>query len=904
MASPQTIQRDSQSIAASSFARSLNILVKYARLYGMQHRLVGAQVETASAELKAALPAAGDSGILLGIANGKLLLDGVPLESGAAERGFAQLLTAGGIASIHFSPGVEPGDLARFVSAFAAQGTKPAAVVEQLQAALGNGQNAPIRINQVRFVAQDEGAQPGHVATLLTARALDGEAESIRDWVTDPQRLLQLIAAAQGANVSSVSSATAAERSATPGNGTAQAGAASGAGDSGTSTPASAAAAMASEQDILSVIRLLSGFSQQDAKISTATAQHGLAELPSPAKASLREALAAVAATLGDKKVDDSVLMKISEHLAIRFALERYERGEVRVNAVRELLERLAREMDQLRKILAAHEQAMGRAGMVVESHADILDRQFWAAMPEAGKRGVLLSDDAWCVPGRNVAQYVHELLERGQGENAAAILHAYAGCARNPEPEARRKAAIGVSEMAELYARVPGKLTEFCLHALATQLGRESEPDLQRHLSAAFIRLAQESGARRHLPGVRQALMALDDLARSQPELAETMRPRLGVEMRLRDFIEEAMHLTRVPEPLLDILHRTPDASMGQIISEFERCGQRNECERLVEMAEGIGAEGIKHLRDLLSERIPSEGARAVGLLSRLDPETLAQHLVPAIGAWNRSFQDVAVRQIAAAGASGRGLLLMRMLESLDPLVVPEALDEIGVTGEAAAVTVVGAIAAGERMPQASPFIRIKAIEALGRLRQPQAIEPLLHVLKTKHWFRWTYPRELRIAAMQALASVEPKCATDFLRHSGLRREELEVAPLQAGDETSWTRQRRYPRVAVDKSLPALATTRRHSSGLDIRSLSLGGGLATTETVLPSSVEASLQLRPGLRPIHAHVLVRDAGRKQVAFEIIDMDLQERGRLRGLLSQLNPAAPKGGAQPARLAART
>jgi hypothetical protein len=181
-----------------------------------------------------------------------------------------------------------------------------------------------------------------------------------------------------------------------------------------------------------------------------------------------------------------------------------------------------------------------------------------------------------------------------------------------------------------------------------------------------------------------------------------------------------------------------------------------------------------------------------------------------------------------------------------------------------------------------------MKAIEALGRLRDPQAMEPLLHLLTERHWLRWTQPEEIRVAAMQALAHIEPARATEFQRRSGLRPEQVRNAALvAAADESNWIRQRRYPRIVPDKTVPAMATTRRHSSGLEITSLSLGGGLATSDSALPPSSEASLLVRAGLRPIRAQVMVREAGRKQVAFEIMDMDLQDRTRLRGLLSQLN-----------------
>ena len=108
------------------------------------------------------------------------------------------------------------------------------------------------------------------------------------------------------------------------------------------------------------------------------------------------------------------MLLRLAEHLAIRFALDRYERGEVRVNAVRQMLDRMSQEITGLRKILGAQEEKMVQAGMVVESQADALDRQFWAGVPESGKRAVLNSPEAWCVPPRNVRQYVQELQARG----------------------------------------------------------------------------------------------------------------------------------------------------------------------------------------------------------------------------------------------------------------------------------------------------------------------------------------------------------------------------------------------------------------------------------------------------------------------------------------------------------
>ena len=143
--------------------------------------------------------------------------------------------------------------------------------------------------------------------------------------------------------------------------------------------------------------------------------------------------------------------MKAAEHMAIRFALERFQKGEVKVNAVHQMLEHMSRQMDTLRQILRIQEDKMSKAGILVESHADILDRMFWAEVPEAGKKSVLLSSEAPCVPPRNVRQFVEELLERGDKDTAGAILRNYFNCLDAKEAEPRRKTAIGIGPTGRL---------------------------------------------------------------------------------------------------------------------------------------------------------------------------------------------------------------------------------------------------------------------------------------------------------------------------------------------------------------------------------------------------------------------------------------------------------------------
>ena len=63
-----------RSTSARAFVHSLNILIKYARMYGYDHKRTEAQFETTWNELQTALPSGGDAGFLLGVSDNKLLI--------------------------------------------------------------------------------------------------------------------------------------------------------------------------------------------------------------------------------------------------------------------------------------------------------------------------------------------------------------------------------------------------------------------------------------------------------------------------------------------------------------------------------------------------------------------------------------------------------------------------------------------------------------------------------------------------------------------------------------------------------------------------------------------------------------------------------------------------------------
>src|SRR5216684_2918730 len=185
---------------ARAFVRSLNILLKFARLYEFGHVRTAAQFETTWKELRGALNDSGGSGVLLGASGTQILLDGVPLGSAAGERSFAQLLITSGIASIHFSPTLTQPQFARFVRAFPSGNAKPSSLAEQLKIALAG--DTSIKVNEIRYVAEDASVAGIKVVAQLTQKVLGAAGYKFRDFFEDPNKMLQMILAAESMRAS------------------------------------------------------------------------------------------------------------------------------------------------------------------------------------------------------------------------------------------------------------------------------------------------------------------------------------------------------------------------------------------------------------------------------------------------------------------------------------------------------------------------------------------------------------------------------------------------------------------------------------------------------------------------------------------------------------------------------
>jgi hypothetical protein len=1152
--------------AARAFIRSLNILLKFARMYDFGHPRTKKQYETAWAELRTALGTGteNEAGVLLAVSGDQLLLDGTPLESAAAEKSFARMLSAAGIASIHFAPKVTQASLARFVRGFPTNtGSKPVQLAEQLKTAL---QGDPyIHVNEVCFVPADSAVARSTVAQQLAAHTLGLNSQASDELFADPERLLQLIVAAEGSKGgrgggkgsgrgsgegdgdgdgngdgsggtgsgygtggsgsghgygpgggygpgnagpgsgsgepgpgggfhyapeaaeitrdlpsaggfpgggSPVYVAGATEVGQASGSGSADGGSGGASGSStwnivggsgggtplapdapgfwlnkgvaGSADPGQASGGVATEggnfagvgagpspwnivggtgggtplppdapgfwlnkdaatdaasgpgarqagsralsdisavqapggsgggpgtgsgrgsgkgsgrgpgngrgngsgsssprgwnladavsegaetskpsrwgnatagirgsrsargsagsmavetglmtlheDELKGIMQMLAQIARtsegSDQKLDSQPFQSRLSTLPRRARFTVSQALSALAAQAPTESSDKPTLLKLAEHIAIRFAMESYERGDIEVNAVRQVLDEMSQELDSLRKIMGVYEEKMARHGIEVQSHTDMLAQQFWAQVPPEKRKAVLESGEAWCVPPAQIREYVEGLITAGEKAEAEKVLTNYANCITHKSAETRRQAAMGLAELASTYAKLDERLLLSTIRLAGVQLAEERDSELESLVGAAFVRLSQEATKSRSYPAIQRAVELVEYVEAERPGLGKNLRPRIGIEDRLPEFIDEALKTGEAPSGLKDLLRRMPVPASIHLAGRFNRTGFREDCDLLISMMQVLDVEGLENLRQLLRNGDPTEAIETLGILARLDPELVEQILPERISDWKRTAQDRVVRQIAASGAPDRGRLLLNVFDFLDPLIRPLAVDEIGMAGDQTADMRLLRIAEGDLPKGGTEYLQLKAIEALGRLRTAGAEAILRKIAETRRAFRWASPSELRLVASQAMEKIDPEWVREFVPRSGLSVAEFSIEPLDVDTESSAIRQRRYPRLRLERSVSATTTNLKENCRLDIPELTLGGGVAVCEQSLHPGSLVSLKLTTSTKSVKVLAIVRDANTQARAFEVVDMELEERSKLRKLLVSL------------------
>jgi PilZ domain len=269
-----------------------------------------------------------------------------------------------------------------------------------------------------------------------------------------------------------------------------------------------------------------------------------------------------------------------------------------------------------------------------------------------------------------------------------------------------------------------------------------------------------------------------------------------------------------------------------------------------------------------------------AIKILAAADADRLLRGLARALGSWEWNLQDLAVSELArpanAACAQSAAFVFSAVLADAHPLVVPMMIDQIGIAQETAAVPQLMEIAAGEHDILRDQFVRIKAIEALGRMRALDAAELLRTLASRRDGLTYAEPSGLRAAAEDALAMFEDRPASARARAA--------FAATVGSSNASFVVPRRYARVPLESPLRAQIDGTQPGMAR-VKTISLGGAYLESPKRLNVGDSIRLEVRSGLRKIHFTAVVRNIGAEGNGVEFVHMKDEDREKLRKLVQR-------------------
>jgi hypothetical protein len=559
------------------------------------------------------------------------------------------------------------------------------------------------------------------------------------------------------------------------------------------------------------------------------------------------------------------------------------------------------------------------KSAACAETFAQRLHETFWDALPPREKSAALRGPDAWRIPLPVLSRYVELLLGAGRSGHGSAqiresrLLISNLGRAlESEESRARRAAANGLVELLPLIEQLwpeesPLELGRAAIRALLAEVS----PGIASVMVVVVENFARLAIVRNDFAEFERILAAVEDSPRdAEHSHLSALTDRLMTETNWQILLDRAL-LPQFAKPsrsndwtdpaLARLLARNPERLLSALGTTLNGHGGLDDLPAMARLVLAVGEPVLGALELHLNDPRRNRTATAIKLLAATEPERLVNALPRALPAWDWNLQDLAVAELtrreASAKPDGISRAFTELLPDVHPLVAPVMLDEIGLSGDELGVPLLCRIASGSVEQLRDVFIRIKAIEALGRLRATAAADLLRTLLRQRQGLVHTEPAGLRTAAVEALALIENHPASARLRAS-------HDALSKASD--SFARPRRYFRIPLDRPYTARIETRVEShvgipaetrmslpakkglaaASARVSSISLGGAFIESTRRFAVGDHIRVDIRAGLRHIRSTAVVRNVRGTGGGVEFIHMPDVDRERLRRLVRRL------------------
>ena len=640
-------------------------------------------------------------------------------------------------------------------------------------------------------------------------------------------------------------------------------------------------------EDLLATLRLLArltppletarGLSPEEA----ARAIHGVMEEAS--RESVRMLLHSVSQYAPrDGEQPLPYLLRLSENMILEFLSAEFACGSLLPPAVRPAFQRFADVLVESGGYSGPHaSQHLSSLAVTwaTDTHREQVIGRFWLELPAREKSAVVRGPEVWCVPVGALRQTLGQLVETGADaprREARMIVLNYLRRLDVPDASARRSVAAGLNELVGILESLwPNQLPEEFSRSAMKALHEETAPETAALLAALVEALGRIAVNRADYAGFELILTGLERNPRDKEhEHMAALATRLVAQDRWFVLVDASL-AKRPLDPILPrLLQRDPERLLDRLTLLLSEPRGAEMLQAMARLLRTIGVPVLNLLETRLYEARRQRVTAAIKLLAAADPERLLRGFARAIASWEWNLQDLAVSELSRPSSSASvqsvAFVFSAILAEAHPMVVPMMVDQIGLAEESTAVPQLLEIAAGEHEVLRDQFVRIKAIEALGRMRSSEAAELLRTLVGKRDGLAYAEPAGLRTAAEEALALIEN-------RPSFKQAAAAFGAPTHAS--SGYLIPRRYVRVPLES--PLRAQIDGTPAGVArVRTISLGGAYLESERKLAVGDSLKLEVRAGLRKIAFTAVVRNIGQGGTGVEFVHMRDEDRERLR------------------------
>jgi PilZ domain len=578
-------------------------------------------------------------------------------------------------------------------------------------------------------------------------------------------------------------------------------------------------------------------------------------------------------------------LERLTDALMLAYLRQEFDAGRV---TPPELAHSVA-QLDQQRLEAATGGGARPRLIPLDETRVAALCEKFWNALPAREIAKILRSGNAWCIPAGVVGHFLEPLAAAAEnkhadaaGREARAIVSAYGRCLESEERKARRTVAAGLAELAPQIERLwphPGA-AEFGTGVVQALL-RETSPGIAGLLSAVVGNLARVALAKHEYAEFERMLEMLESAPRDEEHAhISTLVGRVLNDEQWLYLVDEALSNRPLNPVVSRLLRRCPDRLIDRLGLLLTATRGTDALPAMVRLVHATGEPVLGTLESRLYEPRRHRIVTAIYLLASSDPKRLANALPRALASWDWSLQDLAVSELSRwtnpSVVAACAQAFLAVVAEAHALVVPCVIDYLGLAHEAAATPLLLKLAAGEYLGLRDIYLRIKAVEALGRMRVAEAAPLLRRILRERNGLAHTEPAALRAVSEEALGLLENRPSS-----ARVRTAETTLAKSSA----THGRPRRYLRVQLPTPFAAVVSG-THGGAAKVRTISLGGAFLETDHRLAAGESVNVEIRAGLRRIQATSVVRNVMTRGVGVEFVRMKAQDRERLRRLVAHL------------------